>query len=295
MESKDDLASALSEHLASTASEQLQEYARLESSASDRAPSRGYWWLMLWSAVLISAYVAVHLFTFGGSTAEEVSEQAGGYSATWVMLTPVLAFSSLVSGARERFNIRTKPSPLHWGFYALAMAGFITLGALSIVGIAYAWWLRALVPLILFVAMAWTPVRSLVTASHGSSRSWGSTPLSFASRIMTALIGLAIGVLLVTSPNTLAAAISGIVIMVFFIVVLVSWRSSFGLPRVGYQWGSIHWVCFGASAAIVFTCVLLTTFTSWFTASYNVAAGTLVFIIMGVAALLPRRDSRREL
>ena len=93
----------------------------------------------------------------------------------------------------------------------------------------------------------------------------------------------------------LAATISGIVVMVFLIVVLVSWRSSFGLPRVGYQWGSLHWVCFGACALIVFACVLLTTFTSWFATPYTVAAGVLVFFIMGGAALLPRSDVRREL
>lgn len=284
MESKDDLASV--------ASERLREFARLESSASERRPSRGYWWLMLWSAVLIAAYVGVYLFTFGGSTVEEVSDRSGGYSATWVMLTPVLAFSSLLSGARERFSIRAKPSPLHWVCYGLVMAGFVALGVLSITGIAYPWWLNVLVPLVLFFTMAATPVRNLAATSRGSSTSWGNAPLSVASRLMTMLIGLAIGVLLVTSANPLAAAISGIVVMVFLIVVLVSWRSSFGLPRVGYQWGSIHWVCFGACAAIVFACVLLTTFTSWFTASYNVAAGILVFIIMGVAAVLPRRDAR---
>lgn len=287
MESTDDLASV--------ASERLREFARLENSAGERRPSRGYWWLMLWSAVLIAAYVGVYLFTFGGSTVEQVSERTGGYSATWVMLTPVLAFSSLLSGARERFNIRAKPSPLHWGFYGLVMTGFVVLGALSITGITYPWWLNALVPLILFVTMAAAPVRNLAAVSRRSSAPWGSASLSAASRLMTVLIGAAIGVLLITSAYPLAAAISGIVVMVFLIVVLVSWRSSFGLPRVGYQWGSLHWVCFGACALIVFACVLLTTFTSWFATPYTVAAGVLVFIIMGGAALFPRSDPRREM
>lgn len=267
----------------------------MEGSASERTPSRGYWWLMLWSAVLISAYAGVYLLTFGGSTVDEVSERAGGYAATWVMLMPVLAFSALVSGARERFNIRTKPSPLHWGFYGLAMAGFIALGALSVAGIAYPWWLNTLVPSIFLATMAATPVRSLVTTSRGSSTPWGNAPLSVASRLMTALIGVAIGILLVASVNTLAAAISSIIVMVFLIAALVSWRSPFGLPRVGYEWGSIHWGCFGACAVIVFACVLLMTFTNWFTTPYTLVAGVLVCIIMGVAALLPRRDFRREL
>lgn len=56
---------------------------------------------MLWSAVFIAAYAATYLFIFGGSTAEEVSAQSGGYPTVFLILTPVLAFGSLINGARE--------------------------------------------------------------------------------------------------------------------------------------------------------------------------------------------------
>lgn len=263
----------------------------MERSARERRPSRGYWWLMLWSSVLTASYLGAYLFTFGGSTVAEASER-GCYAPTWVMLTPVLILSSLLSGARERFNIRATPSPVHWACYGLVMAGFITLGALSISGIAYPWWLNLLVPLVLFATMAATPLRGLASSSRGSSEPWVSAPLSGASRVMTVLIGAAIGLLLVTSAHRLAAAISGVVVMALLIAVLASWRTAFGLPRVGYQWGWIHWACFGACAMIVFACVVLTTYASWFTAVPTLAAGVLVWIIMGAAAFVPRGEAR---
>ncbi|WP_158685404.1 hypothetical protein [Microbacterium halophytorum] len=279
---------------ATLANRRLQELARLERSASERAPSRAYWWLMLWSAILISVYVAVFLATFGDSTTEDVSERSGGYSATWVMMTPVIAFSALHSGARERFRIRTRPSTLYWCLYGLAAAGFIAAGVLDIAGIAYPRWLNMLVPVVLLLTMAASPVRHLVTSSPRSPASWGDSPLSGAARLMTVLLGAAIGLLLASSAITLAAAVSGAIAMVFLIVVLASWRSSYGLPRAGYQWHLIHWVSFGTSSAIVFVCVLLTTFTTWFGTGHNAAAGALVFLVMGVAAFLPRRSDQRE-
>lgn len=249
---------------------------------------------MLWSAVLISVYLAVYLFLFGGSTVGAASAQPGGYTPTWVILTPVLMFSGLVRGARERFHIRTKPSPLHWGLYALVLAGFVTLGALSMAGVGYPWWLNAILPLVLLASMAATPIRGLLTTTPESSPPWASVPLAAGVRIMTTLIGLANGVLLATFTHPLLAAFSGLTVMVLLFVVLLGWRSAWGLPRVGYEWGPIHWGAFAICTATQFTCVVFAAVTTWFTTPNSIAAGVLVLVVMGISAVLPRENRRQR-
>lgn len=296
--------------VASAVRERLTEYARLQSRAGELTPSRGYWWMMLWSALLISADVGVLLFTFAASTAGEISGRTG-YSLPGVLITPVLAFSALLIGARERFNIRTKPSPLVLLFYGMALAGFFAAITFSGASVAYPWWLNVLVPLILCAAMAAAALRGLIATSQGSTPSHGSAashgtaaprgtaapqgnaPLGVTSRLMTALIGVALGIMLATAADDVAAADTSSLTMIFFTVSLVSPRLAFGLDQAGYQWGSIHWVCFGVSAAIMFASALAMTFTTWFTATSNVTAGVLVFIVMVVAAFLPQRGTRQ--
>ncbi|MGO1769017.1 MAG: hypothetical protein ACTHZX_03600 [Microbacterium sp.] len=268
--------------------------APVQRSAPAVEPARGYWLLTLGSAALLALYLGTYLFVFGNRTPVEASEQGEGYLMTWVMLAPVLAFNSLVSGARERFSIRTRSGPLHWVLVGLCLAGFAVLGALSVVDIAYPWWLNVLLPLALFAVMAAAPIRGLLATPRGPVADWRAAPLSSPARLVTGIIGLVIGVLIATSAVPSAAMIAGLIAMVpLVIVMLLSWESSYGLPRVGYEWGPIHWGAFCIGAVVVFASVVLTTFTSWYGLSWSSSAGVLVVLVMGAAAMLPRRGGRR--
>lgn len=267
--------------------EQLERYAQVQRRAEDVHPTRAYWSLMLWSAALIAVYAAVYLFIFGGGN-------AGGYPTTAVMITPVLAFSSLVTGARERFSIRSKPSAFQWVISGICLAGFMAIGALSVAGVAYPQWWNVVIPVMLFLALAVAPIRGLMRTTRERPATWQNEPLSARARWMTVLIGIAIGALIVTSTHPLASALTGVIVMLFLLIVLIGWRSRFGLPRTGYEWGPLHWSSFGVSAALVFLSVVLSLYAPWFTAPHLVGTGVIVILIMAVAAVLPRGGANQD-
>lgn len=275
---------------AQSAAQQLAQYEQMWDNDAALRPSRGYWHLMLWSAVFAAAYLAVFLFSFGAVSEEQITSQPGGYQVSWLLITPVLAFCALNNGARERFAVRTTYSWMHWILFGLIIAGFMTLGVLWFSDIGYPWWLNVVLPLLLFIAMAAGPIRGLRSTPRRGIGSWGNAPLSRSVRLTTVVLGLVLGVLLAVSTHRLAAVLVFLAGMVYLTVQLVAWNSRFGLSRAGYAWGPLHWGSFGACAAIMFVSVLLRVHTSVPIAALCLVAGTLVAVIMSVAAVLPRHS-----
>lgn len=282
MESKDRLANA---------SEQLDELARLQGGVRRRSPARGYWLLALWSAVFMAAYFGAFLLLHGGFTPAEVGSRAGGYTGAWAFIAPVLLFSSLASGARERFSIQAKPSRVQRLGYLCMMLGFVVLIGLSFADISYPSWLNAALPLVMLLILATGPVRNLLATPRDPAEVWGNAPLPTEVRIMTAGVGLVIGVLLASASAPLAASITGFVVFLCLSFVLLARNSRFGLPRVGFEWGSIQWAAFGVCAAIAFLSITLGDIASWFSPGFSVAAGATVLVIMCGVALFPRGRS----
>lgn len=270
------------------ASAQMRVYRRLRSPDGALRPARQYWTVMLWSAALTAAYIGVFLAGFAGGAAAEVAGRPGGASSAALILAPMLIFSSLIQGTRERFRIRSRPSVLQLLLAGAGIAGFLALGALSLTAVAYPWWWNILVPLGVFAAMAMSPIRGLITTPSDASESWPNAPLGTSVRVVTGAIGLGLGLLLAASAMPLAAALMSLVVMVLSVAILLAWRSRFGLPRVGYEWGPGHWAGFGACVTVMFLHSALLTYAPWFTAGHAIATGILVTIIMGTAALLPR-------
>lgn len=270
----------------SEAADRLKLLGTVRERSRGLRPARGYSVFMLWSAVLIAAYVALFLFSFGGLFSVDTGE--AGYTPMYLLLTPVLLFSGLAGGARERFGVRTTPSAWRWIGYGTGMAGFLVLAVLSLTSIAYPWWLNVVVPLILLVAGATGPLIALIgTKGEGSDR-WEAVPLSTPVRVMTGVMGLPLGILLATSTARLAALISAVVVMVMCIVVLLCMRAPFGLTRVGHEWSPLHWCGFGASAAVGYAGALLISLGVWSTAA-AIVTGILAVLIMAAVAFLPRR------
>lgn len=258
-----------------------------EATLQSLEPARGYWVLMLWSAVVTAAYVGVFLAVFGAEIGGGVSAEPQNAATGLVLLVPILIFSSLISGTRERFDVRRKPSAGYWVIFGLVLAGFLALGALTVIQVSYPWWLNIAVPVALFGALAVSPIRGIVRTPRSAPARWSTEPLSPPVRWMTVFIGVAMGLLLAASAFELVAAISSIIVMLTLVFVLASWRASFGLPQVGYAWGVIHWVAFGLSATVVFVSVSLMNFTEWFSTAHLVSAGLLVAMVMTAAVMLP--------
>lgn len=56
--------------------------------------------------------------------------------------------------------------------------------------------------------------------------------------------------------------------------------------------GPLHWLAFGGTLALVFTLVLLGTFTSWLTVPVAVGASLLIPLPLTVTAFLPTSHDR---
>ncbi|AIY00682.1 hypothetical protein ART_1083 [Arthrobacter sp. PAMC 25486] len=274
-----------------SAARQLRNYEALRSRTSLQGPSRAFALFTLWSAIIVAVYVAVFLFSFGGRTVNEVVS-AGGYSSSGILVFPVLLFSSLVRGARERFGIRTKPAPGHWIAYGLIIVGFMTLAGLSIAGVNYPWGLNLLVVVAIFVTMATGPIRQLRRSPASDSDRWGNEPLDRLARLSTTLIGVAAGLLAATITQAWFPLVSAVVMM-SLVVVLIGWQARWGLPRTGYEWGPIHWMAFGIVVSVLFLLSVLLSHTSWITTPNSVSVGILVFLVMLIASFLPTRARHR--
>lgn len=235
--------------------------------------------------------MSLPLLTFGAATGEQITAPPGGFQVHWLLVIPAITFNLLVSGARERFAVRSTASRRYWFVIALFIGGFVTLGILWFSGIWYPWWLNIALPLVMFIALVVEPIRRLRSMRGTGGKSWQSSPLSWPARLMTVAIGLVYGLLLVTSTHRLAAALVFLLASVYLVVQVGMQNSRFGLARTGYEWGPLRWGSFGLCAGIIFVSVLLVVHTSWLTPVLFVSAGVLVTLIMSIAALLPRPGS----
>ena len=265
----------------------LQQHDSVRARAERSGPSRGYAWLLILSALVLSVYVGVFLFAFYGF---DPYTGTGGYSYTNLLVLPILLFSALVNGARERFSIRKKPSIAQWIAYLVTFAAFMILAGLSVAGVSYPRWLNLLVAGALFAAIAVAPIRQLVSA-HATTRSepWVNERLSVPVRWTTASIGVVVGVLAAASASTWFPIASSAIMLGSLIVALVGWRARWGLPRTGYEWEPVHWVVFGIAITLTFTLTALLTASTSTPIWLPLAVGASAFALMLTASLLPLR------
>lgn len=268
------------------AAEQLRNHDDVRDRVAHRGPSRAFALLMLWSAIMLSVYVGLFLLAFGSRPLDEMSSSAGRYST--MLVFPILVFSALVSGARERFSIRTKPSLGHWIAYGLIVAAFLGMLGAIVAGVGYPWWLNILVPAALFVTMAARPIAQLQRAATPDSDPWVSKPLSGPARATTVMIGAALGLIAATSSQPWFPLVNAAV-MLLLVVVLAGWRARWGLPRTGYEWGPVHWTGFGISTGVLFLLAVLLARTESVTAPISMTAGILILLVMLLASMVPFR------
>lgn len=269
---------------ASSAAEQLRIHEAVRDRSEGRGPSRGYPLLLLWSAVVLSVYVGAFLWA---SSSRSGTGGLGTGAYVSVFLLPTLIFSSLIGGARERFSVRAKPSTLQRVAYALVFSSFGVLLVLGIAAVSYPWWLNLAVAVAMFVVTAVGPLRQLRTAAGRDPERWMNHPLSRPAQWTTALIGVAAGLLAATSAQRVLYSVVSVGTMVVLVVVLIAWRSRWGLPRTGYEWGPIHWSAFGVTMTLLFGLGVVLYRTNWITAPLGIAVGAVIFATMFASSLLP--------
>ena len=261
------------------AAERLKAAEQVRQWVDSRGPTRASAVLQLWGAIVLSIYFGVFLLAYSSTMA----------GSTTLLLFPVLIFSSVTSGARERFGIRGKPRGARLLPYAVVIAGVVVLFILNIVRIDYPWWLNILVPAAMFVVLAAGPLRRILgSAQTPTEDRWQSLPLSRPARITTGLLGVATGLLVASTSEPLLYSVVQLAVMLVLLVVLIGWNTRWGLPRTGFEWGPIHWAAFGVTMATLFAVAALLARTDWVTPPVSVGAGILVAAIMIIASLLPR-------
>ncbi|PQZ93537.1 hypothetical protein CQ018_07620 [Arthrobacter sp. MYb227] len=276
-----------------SAQRQLKTYEAVRSRVKTQGPSRAFALFTLWSAIVVAMYVGVFLFSFGNRTVSEAVD-AGGYAWNGILVFPILVFSSLASGARERFGIRTKPPLGHWIVIGLVIVGFVVLAWLSLSGVDYPWALNLLMMVTIFFTIASRSIRQLRDKRASNSDRWEAEPLNRSARCSTALIGLVMGLLVATSTQTWFPLLSAVVMMLLA-VMLMGWQTRWGFPSTGYEWAPIHWVAFGITISMLFLMTILLSRTAWITTPISLATGVFILLVMLSASLLPLRAGHKQL
>lgn len=233
----------------------------------------------------MALYLAVFLLSFGG---RPIGDQTGlGTLSTTLLVAPILIFGSLAAGTRERFGTRTTAPLRSWIAYAILGVGFLGLMVATVAGLSYPWWLNLAVPGALFIVMASGPIRKLRRA-HPDDEPWPNAPLSPPARRVTAIIGVALGVAAALSSQPWFAFVQ-LPLMLLLMGSLIAYRTRWGLPQVGIEWGPLHWRAFGVVTGILFGLCAILTRTDWASLWLTIPLGVVVTTLMVSAAILPRR------
>ncbi|MWB97399.1 hypothetical protein [Agromyces seonyuensis] len=273
------------------AAELLGRHNEIRSRAARQRESRGSAWLQVVGSVLLSVYVGILLVMFTGFDPHE----SGGGPSQYVhlLLLPVLLFCGLVQGARDRFRVRTRPGVGQVIIGAAPLAAFMVLTALSIAGVAYPWWLNALIPLVLFAATASPALRRLRDPQPSAADDrWSTQPLPPVTRWTTVAIGAAFGIGSAVSTWTWAPLVWMAMWIALLIAAIVGWRMPWGLPRTGFLWGPAHWMLYGAATVVLFALAAVLSTVDTASIAVPFGAASLAFALLVLSSVIPLRTGR---
>ncbi|MDA3147474.1 hypothetical protein JSO19_08780 [Leucobacter sp. UCMA 4100] len=266
MESKDGRAPVTSGD-STAAKQQLDQFTALNGSVR---PDPGYWFLMLCGAVMAAGYIAVFMLTVRAS----FTAHPGAQPALLVM--PIIVFTALAVGARERFGVRTRVD--------VKRTTIVVCAAIVVFVLVYLVAMRQgdhgdfvanlLVPFAVFGALSFEPIMALLRersyrdATEGQPRGrkgrrayLSPQRLSAPVKRNTVLIGVIFAALLASSPFTMVAAYVHFavmaIVMVMMLMMFISQHSPGNIARVGYEWGEAQWSVFSVAVASNFVAAIM--------------------------------------
>lgn len=249
--------------------------------------SRPHAWMLLWGAALTGAYVALLLALSAAGPSSDLSVLVFG-----LMLPTMLIYSAVVAGARERFGVRLRVSPLQWVVLTALGVGCALVGGIGLFGGGFPVWVAFVGGLAMFLALGGPAAMTLFgpRATAPDADDAVSAPLSRYARWFTvgigAYLGLTTGSIAMPPLVVMAAATVGFVaILVFSLSPSASWSAS----RVGLEWGRIQWIGFAVATALMFSLAAVTIALGQLpTGPISFSCGLLVAGVMVIAAVLPK-------
>ncbi|MDT0156277.1 hypothetical protein Q9R19_01425 [Microbacterium sp. ARD32] len=250
---------------------------------------RGHAVLQLLHAVMMSAYMAVFVYT--GSDAVD-TETAGGM-LMMLVLPPIVISSGLVSGAGERYAGRLRAGRRYWLAVGVFLAMLLVLMAWRILGGGYPVWVVAVSAAVTLVIFAARPISSLRRADTGVRAEVPAVPLPHGVRVTTVMIGAGFGGACATVFLPTAGWLVVSALMLFTIMALAG-SSSWSLRSTGWCWGGAQWTAFGASSAILFALAVLLIATDAVSPVVPVAMGAVIAASLVGVAFLPGRGEGED-
>lgn len=248
--------------------------------------SRGHALLQLAYAVLISAYMAVFVYT---GSIEAGSSALGGTTMT-LILPPLIVSSGLISGANERFGGRLIMRRRQLIAVGVFLALLIVLLFWGIAGSGYPWWIAIVAFGGTLVLFSRGPIGVLRRAPAAASEPGHPATLSRPVRITTVVLGCYLGAATAVVMLPAAAWAITIVGMMAAIVALMAQTAQWGLLNTGFQWRRLQWASFFLAALAMFMLAVLIIATDLITPAIAVSAGVLIAVCLSVSALLPGRS-----
>ncbi|QAV69363.1 hypothetical protein ESZ53_02245 [Salinibacterium sp. UTAS2018] len=270
------------------ASQLLEQHADVRDSVQQRGPSRGFAWFQLWAGLMTPIYIAVFLFAFSADAGTAGENNPGNFSQTSLLIVPILAFSALATGARERFGIRTALPRLIWIPLGVALLGMFVLSGLSVFDVLYPSWLIVLVALTVLIPLVAPAIVQLVRAPTPQNHApTAYARLSRPVQITTAIMGAVAGLLVASGTNVIVSMLVMLAALAGIMLAFVLNESPWTLPRAGYEWGWIQWTAFALATSTLFLFAVLNPLSVSVSPAVSVMSGIAVFAIMLVAAALP--------
>ncbi|KRC62445.1 hypothetical protein ASE14_00995 [Agromyces sp. Root81] len=247
---------------------------------------RPFAWLLLWGAVMMSAYVGVCVFFLSSGVS------AGTGTITIGLLLPTaLIYSLLVAGTRERFSARLRFRGTFGAAVALLLAGSVVLVGVAIFGPGYPWWVAIVVAGAALLMLGTRPAL-LLLRTHGvqsAADPWRAEPLSRSARIVTVAVGLFLGLSTALASVPLALTFVSMPGFVVLVVASAAPGARWGVGRAGYEWGRTQWCAYGAAVAVMYVLAVVLALVGTVPVVASVVCGVVVAGIIAVAAFIPRR------
>lgn len=260
------------------AAEQLRDYEAVRDRSEERRPPRSLLLLEMWTAVMMTAYLATAL------------TMVGRYGSPYHLLLAFGVMAVLSAGARERFPVRKRPGLRGTAGQWLAVLAFLVLGVLRLRDVLYPWWVDALLLLAVLAGLAARPARQWLLPS-GRAESTEPVPLTTPVRFNTVVVAALLGFLMATAAWQYGWLIA-IAFPLLAVIELVRSNSRWSLRRTGYEWTSVHWLVFGVGTLLLFALVLLSLSDQALVPALGIGIGSAFALVMSATGLLPRRGGR---
>lgn len=237
--------------------------------------------LALWHTVFVAGYITTLMVAF--------ATPLDGASFSQAALVLLLAEVSLLEGAQQRYAVRSRARTDTVIAAAIAFAGFAIVFGLAFIDVTVPWWAGVTAGIVVLVALGLRPALALVRGTSALRAPTAAGSLTTPARLVTALLGAVIGLLVALTPWPLLSSVAQLVAILGVVFLLAARSSPWGFLNVGNEWGRVQWMAFGIVAVVLFAFTGALAYLGDVAWPISLGLGVLIAGTLGASSLLRSR------